>query len=140
MAAEKNFENKVKRWLASLGIYALGTPNNKMPVPPIGYYEKRWGGGYSKRGLPDMHIVIKNISIEVELKGENGTPEVLQIKILKQIIRSGCYGILLYPDDYELFQKFIHYIIKNDEVNAARTYEPLKSKWKHFENKMNKGE
>lgn len=50
MAAEKIFENRVKKWLQSLGIYPLGTAKDKMPVPPIGYYEKRWGGGYSKKG------------------------------------------------------------------------------------------
>lgn len=66
MAAEKNFENRVKKWLQGLGIYPLGTAKDKMPVPPIGYYEKRWGGGYSKKGLPDMHIVANGISLDVE--------------------------------------------------------------------------
>lgn len=39
-----------------------------MTVPAIGYYEKRWGGGYSKAGLPDMHIVVTGINIDAELK------------------------------------------------------------------------
>ena len=59
MAEEKNFENRLKSWLESEGVYALGTPRDKMPVPPCGYYEKRWGGGrYVKSGLPDMRIVV----------------------------------------------------------------------------------
>ena len=51
MAAEKNFENRVKKWLESIGVYPLGTADDKMDVPPCGYWEKRWGGGYSKKGL-----------------------------------------------------------------------------------------
>lgn len=58
MAAEKQFENRVKRYLETLGIYPLGCAHDKMTVPPVGYYEKRWGGGYSKAGLPDMNQVI----------------------------------------------------------------------------------
>ena len=68
MAAEKQFENRVKRYLETLGVYPLGCPHDKMTVPPVGYYEKRWGGGYSKAGLPDMHIVVNGINLDVELK------------------------------------------------------------------------
>lgn len=140
MAAEKNFENKVKRWLSGLGVYALGTPENKMQVSPIGYYEKRWGGGYSKKGLPDMHIVVKGKSIDVELKAENGTPDILQIRNLKQIDSSGSYAVLLYPAEYTLFQNFILCVIAGDEVNTALNYELLEIKRKYYEDKMLKGE
>lgn len=139
MAAEKNFENRLKHWLHSVGIYSIGTPLNKMPVLPIGYYEKRWGGGYSKKGLPDMHIVVQGKSVDVELKGEKGTPDILQIRNLKQIDRSGSYAILLYPKDYVLFQNFILCVIAGDK-NAASNYELLKSEWKRFENIMLKGD
>ena len=57
MAGEKNFENRLKDWLESEGIYPLGHPEDKMTVPPCGFYEKRWGGSrYVKSGLPDMRI------------------------------------------------------------------------------------
>ena len=68
MTPEKTFENRVKRWLTGAGIYALGTPKDKMTVPPIGYFEKRWGGGYSQSGLPDLHIVVQGSNLDVELK------------------------------------------------------------------------
>ena len=38
MPAEKLFENKIKRYLISKGIYPLGTPKDKMPLKPTGYY------------------------------------------------------------------------------------------------------
>ena len=85
MAGEKNFENRLKDWLESEGIYPLGEPVDRMKAPPCGYWEKRWGGGrYTKSGLPDMKITIKGISLEVELKASNGTPSELQKRNLKQ--------------------------------------------------------
>ena len=38
MAAEKNFEHKMTKFLESKGIYALGTERQKMTVDPCGYY------------------------------------------------------------------------------------------------------
>jgi hypothetical protein len=38
MAAEKLFEERLKKWLETEGIYALGTPVQDMPIPPCGYY------------------------------------------------------------------------------------------------------
>ena len=58
--------------------------------------EKRWGGGqFSKSGLPDMHIVLHSVSIEVELKAQNGKPSVLQLKNLSMIKDCGCHGFIL---------------------------------------------
>lgn len=79
MAGEKNFENRLKKWLEAEGIYPLGEPVDRMSAPPCGFYEKRWGGSrYVKSGLPDMRITVKGIALEVELKATNGTPSVLR--------------------------------------------------------------
>lgn len=107
MAAEKNFENRVKKWLESEGIYALGTGADTMVVQPCGYYEKRWGGGYSKSGLPDIHLTVNYISIDVELKASNGTPSELQKQKIKQINRSQSVGVVLYPEGFEEFKKIV---------------------------------
>lgn len=107
MASEKNFENRVKKWLQGLGIYPLGTAKDKMPVPPIGYYEKRWGGGYSKAGLPDMHIVVNGISLDVELKASNGKPSELQKHNIRQINDSGSIAMILYPEGFEEFKSIV---------------------------------
>lgn len=97
--AEKSFENKVKRYLESNGIYPLGTPSQNITVPVIGYYEKRWGGGqFTKSGLPDLHIVIRGHSIESELKAPNGKPSVLQLKNLELINLSESIGHILVED------------------------------------------
>lgn len=78
MAAEKNFENKVKRYLESIGVYDLGTGADKMKVAPCGYYEKRWGGGYSKAGLPDTRTVTTNFVRYRVKHQQSASPLVLQ--------------------------------------------------------------
>jgi len=132
MAAEKSFEEKLKKWLESEGIYALGTPVQDMTVPPCGYWEKRWGGGkYIKAGMPDMHIVVNSISIEAELKAPDGRPSELQIQKLNQIDEAGCIGMVLFPKDFDKFQKLIKYIKCNpmEWANIA-TYCGLERGWK----------
>lgn len=114
MAAEKSFEEKLKTWLESEGIYALGTPKQEMTVKPCGYWEKRWGGGkYTKAGLPDMHIVVNGISIEAELKAPNGRPSELQKQKLNQIDDAGCIAVVLFPKDFENFKSLVKFIKRN---------------------------
>lgn len=106
---EKSFETKIKRYLESIGIYRLGTAPNKMKIPPIGYYTKRWGGGvFTPSGLPDLQIVVHGKCIEVEIKQSSGKPSEMQLFMLDQINKSGGQGILLYPHDFEKFKEKIH--------------------------------
>ena len=138
MAQEKSFENKVKRYLESNGVYPFGTADQDIIVPVVGYYEKRWGGGqFSKSGLPDIHVVIRGQSIESELKAPNGKPSVLQLKNLELINLSNSIGHILVEDsrtverikrhietnypkfkdipviDFDEFKKIVNVFIKN---------------------------
>lgn len=110
-AGEKNFENRVKDYLKSKGIYPFGTPKDKMKVPICGYYEKRFANRMTKSGMPDMHIVIKGISLEVELKKVGGKPSELQIFNINLIRSSGSLGIILYPEDFENFKCLVNDIL-----------------------------
>ena len=121
MAEEKHFENKIKRWLQSIGVYSLGTPVQNMKVAPIGYYEKRWAGGkFTQAGLPDMHICVKGKSLDVELKATTGKPSALQIHCIKQINESGGCALLIYPKDFETLKTTIERMIEND--STGRNY------------------
>lgn len=125
MAAEKNFENKVKKFLKDEHCWVL----------------KYWGGAaYTKSGIPDLLVSCSGCFMGIELKAQNGRPSPLQIVSLREIDQSGGYAILLYPDDYELFQNFVQCIQAGDQENAERNYMLLKLKWRHFERKMQKGE
>lgn len=111
MTPEKAFENQVKRWLKGLGIYPLGTAENKIDVPAIGYFEKRWGGGYVQKGLPDLHIVVNGINVDCELKANNGRPTLIQEFMIHQINHSGSIAVILYPDGFPEFQNLIKGVI-----------------------------
>lgn len=134
MAQEKLFENRIKKFLQSHGIYPLGTPIQKMKVSPIGYYEKRWGNKMVASGLPDMHIVICNMSIDVEIKAPNGRASELQKRMVEQINDSQCAGCVLYehqeniPDDgfeyyinYEQFKDTIQWYISRGVIGAGQS-------------------
>lgn len=73
-------------------------------------------------GLPDMHIVIKGRSLEVEIKAPNGKASELQKHMIEQINKSGCDGVVIYEYqkdiphdgfqhyiDYELFKELVKY-------------------------------
>lgn len=132
MAQEKAFEDKLKDWLESEGIYPLGTSKNDMHAPPCGYWEKRWGGGkYIKGGMPDMHIVVKGVSIEAELKAPRGRPSELQIQKLNQIDDSGCIAVVLFPKDFENFKRLIMFIKNSYSIpQHIVTFSGLERGWR----------
>lgn len=106
--SEKLFENQVKHWLISQGIYPFGYPREKMHVPPCGYWVKRWGGGqFVKAGLPDLYIVVRGRVVECELKAENGRPSELQKRNIDFILETGGIAGVLYPSDFERFKERI---------------------------------
>jgi hypothetical protein len=108
MAGEKIFENKVRRYIESLGVYIVGTPRSNMSVEPVGYYEKRWGGGWmTKSGLPDLHICIHGKSIDVELKSETGRVSAMQKLMIDQINDAGGKALVLRPAGFAEFKKLI---------------------------------
>ena len=133
MAAEKLFEEKLKTWLESEGIYPLGTGKQDMTVEPCGFWCKRWGGGkYTKAGLPDMQIVVNSINIEVELKAPNGRPSPLQKQKLNQIDDAGCIALVLFPKDFENFKRLVLFIKTNYRIQPDMvTYSGLERGWKN---------
>lgn len=140
MAEEKNFENRIKRWFHSVGIYPAGYRKDKMVVPQKGWYVKIWGGGFQKSGIPDILICVSGVFIGCEVKRTNGKPSSLQLVNLRQIDNSSGIAVLLYPEYLEVFKNLILCIIEGDKTNAAYNYNILRTKWKHFENKILKGE
>lgn len=91
MAAEKNFENRIKTYLKTRS-----------------WYIKYWaGGGFTQAGIPDLLICNKGRFIACEVKAKHGRPSDLQIKTLKDIGENGGIPVLLYPEDFEKFKRLI---------------------------------
>lgn len=100
MAGEKNFENKVKKFLDDEGCYFI----------------KTHGDRFSKKGTPDLLINCNGFFIGCELKAPNGKASELQKHHIQLIKNSGGIGLILYPSGYEEFKKLIKFL---------KTYEPI---------------
>lgn len=107
MASEKNFENKIKRYLESVGVYPFGTPKDKMTVPIKGYYEKRFANRNTKSGLPDLSISIRGYSLEIEVKAQNGKPSELQLFNIDLIRKAGGFAYVAYPSGWSKLKDII---------------------------------
>ena len=108
MTSEKNFENKIKAFLDEQGCW----------------FVKTWSNGIQRQGIPDLLICCNGYFIGAELKAENGRPSALQIWNINEINKSGGFGMILYPDDFERFKDFIR------ALNGGISYEVAKEKFK----------
>lgn len=95
IAAEKNFENKIKSYLKSIGAYFI----------------KTHGDRFSRIGTPDIIACVNGHFVAVEVKSENGKPSDLQLYHITQIKESGGYAVILYPKDFEQFKKDVQNIL-----------------------------
>ena len=88
MAAEKVFENKLKKYLKSKGAWVL----------------KYWGGSvYTQAGVPDLLVCYKGKFIGIEVKAETGHASELQLNTIEQIKKAGGIAFVLFPRDYDKF-------------------------------------
>lgn len=94
MAAEKQFENKVKDFLKAEGIY----------------YDKTHGDRFSKKGRPDLFICGNGFFIGAEAKVDS-YPTKLQLYHIRNIVKSGGLGFILCPADK--VEKQRTYILNN---------------------------
>ena len=114
MAAEKNFENKVKKYLKEQGAWFI----------------KYWGGAaYTKSGIPDILACCNGKFLGIEVKAKNGKPSELQLYNLKKIDEAGGFAILLYPKDFERFKELVQTINDLGFTDAEPVYEKLKGRW-----------
>lgn len=123
---EKLVENRLRKWLASHGIYAFGVLKQNKTIDDIGYHQKVFNGGYmTTPGIPDLSITIHSIHIMVECKQETGLLSAQQKHILKQILNSGGYGFVLKPSNYDDVVCFLNAIIEYDDTTRDAMYQVL---------------
>lgn len=96
MAAEKIFENKIKKFLDSL---------------PYTWHFKVWAGPYSKSGIPDLIACVNGKFVAIEVKGPTGKPSELQKRNIRLIKESKGIAYILYPKDFESFKKDMEELI-----------------------------
>lgn len=108
MGQEKNFENKIKRYLAAKGCY----------------FVKYHGNAYSTNGTPDILASVNGYFVGIEVKAQNGKPTELQLKKIRDIRESGGFAWVVYPSGWDKFKLLIDGICK--EIFSKETVEVLK--------------
>lgn len=98
MAAEKIFENEIKKYLLRL-------PNT--------WFYKNWSGPYSKSGIPDIIACVNGHFVAIEVKGPSGHASELQKRNIKLIKDSKGYACVVYPKDFEKLKKELMELCKS---------------------------
>lgn len=111
MADEKLFENRIKKYFHSVGIYPAGFPSDRMDAPMVGWYTKIWGGGFQKSGIPDLICCVSGMFMAVEVKASTGRPSELQRLNIERIRDSIGIGVFLYPSGFEKFKDDLEYVL-----------------------------
>lgn len=91
MAAEKNFENKIKQFLKNNGCWFVKYFANRM----------------TKSGVPDILACVGGFFVAIEVKASGGHPSDLQIWNRDKIREAGGIAIILYPEQWEDFKLLI---------------------------------
>ena len=98
IAAEKQFENKIKKYLESRGAW----------------FVKYWAGAqYTKSGIPDILACINGYFVGIEVKAPNGIASELQLHNVHAIRAAGGFAFALYPSKFDEFKKFVDDLIED---------------------------
>lgn len=106
IAQEKNFENKIKKFLKDEGAW----------------YIKYWAGSqFTKDGIPDILACVNGHFVAIEVKAQNGKPSDLQLHVISKIRQAGGFAFVVYPSGFEKLKDFIYqlkadYFTKEMEV------------------------
>lgn len=95
MAAEKTFENKIKKYLSENNIWHV----------------KYFANGFTKSGIPDLLCSVNGHFLAIEVKAENGRPSELQLHHIEKIKQSGGYAVIVKPSQFEELKELIQELI-----------------------------
>ena len=84
MAAEKMFENKIKKYLKDHGCYCV----------------KYFGCNYSTSGTPDILACVNGYFLAIEVKAPEGKPSELQLVKIDEIRKAGGFAYVVYPSGW----------------------------------------
>lgn len=112
MAAEKNFENKIKKFLKDNGCW----------------FVKYFANEFTRSGIPDILACVNGYFVAIEVKAPKGKPSDLQLWNIEQINQSMGIGIILYPDQFEKFKQMIQCLINGRDLTALELVHQINKK------------
>lgn len=112
MAEEKNFENKIKKYLKDKGCYGF----------------KYFANSFTRSGIPDLIYCVNGFFVAIEVKASKGKPSELQLWNREQIRNSKGISIIIYPDQWEDFKLLI-----DDLITYPSHIETIRTEQKTFD-------
>ena len=97
MALEKQFENKIKRYLKERGAYRV----------------KYHGNFYSENGTPDILACVNGYFLAIEVKAPEGKPSELQLVKIDEIRKAGGFAYVVYPSGWFRLKDIIDGLLKD---------------------------
>ena len=113
MAQEKNFENRIKKFLEDEGCW----------------FVKFFANAYTKSGIPDILCCCNGYFVAVEVKAPNGKPSELQKMNIRKICESGGIGVVLYPNQFEYFKELIFCLKVRNSCGAFNVAAKINERW-----------
>ena len=92
MASEKQFENKIKRYLKERGCYCV----------------KYHGNYFSENGTPDILACVNGYFLAIEVKAQDGHPSELQLVKVNAIRKAGGFAYVAYPSGWSKLKDIIN--------------------------------
>lgn len=100
MASEKNFENKIKKWLTDNGCW----------------YVKFFANAFTPSGVPDILASVGGYFVGIEVKAQTGRASELQLWNVRKIRNSGGYAWVVYPSGWNKLKEALRTIMNGDRV------------------------
>ena len=113
IAAEKNFENRIKAFLEDEGCW----------------FVKFFANAYTKSGIPDILCCCNGYFVAVEVKASNGKPSELQKMNVRKINEINGFAVILYPDQFDDFKEMINFLNDRQELNAEYVTRKINERW-----------
>ena len=113
IAAEKNFENRVKEFLEDEGCW----------------FVKFFANAYTKSGIPDILCCCNGYFVAIEVKAPNGKPSELQKWNIEKINREFGFGVILYPNQFDNFKELIGCLNDDEPYFAREVVEKINERW-----------
>ena len=96
LAEEKNFENKIKKYLDEKGCWH------------VKYFANR----NTRSGVPDILSCCGGTFLAIEVKASHGKPSELQLYNCRKIDKAGGIGLVVRPQDFSALKELITILAK----------------------------
>lgn len=113
IAAEKNFESRVRKFLNDNDCYEV----------------KFFANAYTKSGIPDILCCCNGYFLAIEVKAPNGRPSELQKWNIRKILEAYGIGVILYPDQFDDFQEVVGLLNIGKSLEAMKIVNRINERW-----------